>query len=134
MIPLSHTLLSASLVVSCLLTLPGAQAADTAPRADGALTDWSFQPGVQPEIAPDPADWAAVTLPFDWTPVRGLAELREAARGKSWESLDLNNLNNGWMETQIMVPANLHGQRLYLSFTGLHHFTLCTHFVFSGKF
>jgi beta-galactosidase len=98
------------------LPLAHAQPTPAGPRAALALTDWSFQPGVKPETEPAAADWAPVKLPFWWSPWVN-APLAQA--GKSWEKLDLKTLDSGWLQTQVAVPADWNGRRLYLKLEGL---------------
>ncbi|MBU0609275.1 MAG: hypothetical protein KKI08_15420, partial [Armatimonadetes bacterium] len=83
-------------------------------RAEVPLAEWRFQPG-HPGADPVAADWVAVKLPYVWTQTW----LRPAAAAKAaWAKVDLRNLNSGWYETEVTVPADWQGRRVALDLRG----------------
>ncbi len=84
-------------------------------RAEVPLAEWRFQPG---HLGAEPvaADWVAVKLPYVWTQTW----LRPAAAARAaWAKVDLHDLNSGWYETEVTIPADWLGRRIALDLRGV---------------
>jgi beta-galactosidase len=99
------------------LLLVGAVRADAPLRAELPVESWRFQPGKSIDVSPAEGDWAAVKPSCLWAPSWQSHGIPRA--GKSWEKLNLGEVNSAWFEASVPVPAEWQGKRVYLDLSGV---------------
>jgi len=102
-------------LLAVLTLLAGSAYAADSYRTESPLAAWRFQPG-HAGVDPADADWVEVTLPYLWTETR---KRPAGAERTAWATQDLRDLNSGWYETDVDVPAEWQGRRIALDFSGV---------------